>query len=667
MNDNLTKEMLGNGFFVSEMSTFNKELRATGMSAEDLFNKLLDLRRQANIGDVIMDFYNVITPKMNSLEQILQNDEYYRMSDKQLLDKVSKDISAINQKFEVFRGYLIAERNMIEQNQNLLDAKKELHNLDKNTTLTDEERTAEAIRLNNRIKACQNAYNEKRSFFYEQKALCNDTIKGLNVIDFKNDILKSFTTLENDCKGLTIKPETKEKVSEAIREMRFDTASFALDNIKAKNEFDYLCKRYGLGYDGVARSVPQSELENELANTENSELDEEKEEEKEIPTEKQEKEEEKEKSGDSGDQDSVKENEPSSAITVDPDKQIAIREPKEIDIPKNAKEGPSEEDPAKEEPKIKVVAKRACKWLNEHKKQILIAVGIALLIVAVIVALQYLIPAITTMLQTSQVASLSSAMVNNGALWHGAIASEQAALHGANTALASAIQTMTGAEAVFDTASGIWTLGGTELGQFASAAMANASTAANSLSAISKGALGLGIGGIGLTGLGAILPKKSAAYKSVIKKIKALKKNMKNMSHEEVQQMVSEIVAEINANANLTDNEKNKLTNKSQRVVTSSEKLVNAEDLESARYSLIAEEIKEFNKNLSNMSEEEVRDKIYKLIQKIKDSDSLTNDEKMLLVKKTKKVYGKFKKLNSSQNLEDVQEEVKEEQEERGR
>ena len=353
---------------------------------------------------------------------------------------------------------------------------------------------------------------------------------------------------------------------------------------------------------------------------------------------------------------------------MDPDKQIAVVDSKELDNPEPEKTTPNPNHPNEtKEPKIKVVAKRACKWINEHKKQILIAVGIALLIVAVIVALQYLIPAITTMLQTSQVATLSSAMMENGALWHGAIASEQAALHGANTALASTIQTLTGSQAIFDTATGIWTIGGTELSKFTAGAIANATTAAGAATSLTNGVMGLGIAGLGLTGIGALLPQKSTAYKNILKSIKDLKKNLTNMSHGEVQQKVAEIIAQINANANLTDSEKQRLTGKSNKLISKSEKLVDNDTLEASAYLDLNDEIKALNANIANMSEEEISEAIRGLITKIRNTNSLTKEEMEVLVKKTRKVYANYRKLMDERNMEQQVKDAQEQEEGRGR
>ena len=657
MNENLSEQFIGNGFFISDATTFNKELKATNMEPYDLLNKLLNLQKQANTSSSIVDFSKSMIEKMNNLEEILESDEYYRQSDKEILEKVSKDIAAINQKFEAIKHYLAAEENMLAHKQYLLDAKKKLYLLGKNTNLSDEERTSQTLKIREEIKACQASYDEYFKICNEQKAIYNKSVQGTNVVDFKNDLLKAINTLEDDCKGLAISQSTKEKVSKSIIDMRNVTAYYALDNIKSKNEFDALCKRYGLIYDGKIRNTTPSE-------------------EKKTTEEKIEKEEDLSKDGVHPEYTGpVKEGE--QIAVVDPKKEITTPEHTESEKEKEKTDTPDEiidtyttppttteenkEETKVEEPKVKVVARRACKWINKHKKQILIAIGISLLIVAVIVALQYLIPAITAMLKTGEVASLSSAMLNNGALWHGAIASEQAALHGANTALASAIQTMTGSQALFDVGTGIWTFGGTELSQFAASAVANAASATSAATAISNGVLGLGITGLGLTGLGAILPKaKSEAYKKILSSIKDLKRNIANMSHEEVEQKVAQIIAEIKSAEGLTESEKNRLINKSDKIIDKSASLEDVTEEKKDTYSTFATQIAEFEKNLSNLSKEEIKNYIYQLVPSIRENNDLTKEEKIALIDQIKAIYDKSKNISEIETLEPIQVEKEE-------
>ena len=207
--------------------------------------------------------------------------------------------------------------------------------------------------------------------------------------------------------------------------------------------------------------------------------------------------------------------------------------------------------------KIKVTGKRTLTWLNKHKKQILIALAIAAILAAIIAAFAYLMPAISSAMNLAEVSTLSSSMVNNAALWHGAEAATQAALHATNATLAQSLQGLAGAQAVFEAGTGVWTIGGTELTAFAANAAASAEAALASAATATNTVLGIGGAGLGLGIIGSLLPKyKSAKYKEFNTKIKDLENNG-NLTIEQLQALMKEI----QDSNELSDKEKARLLN----------------------------------------------------------------------------------------------------------
>lgn len=558
MNE-LGNQFTDNGFTITDASKFTKELKAMNMEPYDLLDKLLTLQKQANSKVTIVDFSKIMISKMDELADILESDENYKKSDAKVIQKINDGMKDINTHFEAIKAYLNAEEKVLQLKQDVLDIKRKIYELSKNPNITEQEKTAQTVKLTNEINSLKGPYEEALKHSNEQKTIYNNSVRGINVNDFKNELLTGINSLENDCKNLAISDDTKNKLSEVIQDMRNKTAFFAIDNIKSQNEFEALCSRFGIVYDGGDRSNA-----NIVSNTK----------------------EKKEQSKDDSKVADKEEENKEHTESVTPGKETTVQEQQNLDddaepiINNDNNNNPEDEVEyldTSNEPKIKVVARRACKWINKHKKQILIAVGIALLIVATIVALQYLIPAITTMIQSGQIASMTSAMLNNSALWAESIASEQVALHGANTALASAVQTMTGSEAVFNATTGIWTMGGTELGAFAAQMTANATNAVNAVTTISNGVLGLGISGLGLSGLAAVLPKaKSEQYYDLRNEIKTVRKNLKNLNHNSVTANIDEIKRKIN-NSSLSNDDKQRLINKANKVIDKSLGLVEEE------------------------------------------------------------------------------------------
>ena len=271
-------------------------------------------------------------------------------------------------------------------------------------------------------------------------------------------------------------------------------------------------------------------------------------------------------------------------LTELPKEYIELRDKTALKEKKKDKDTQTEDTPKKKS-RFKVIAKKTCKWLNEHKKQILIALGIAALAVAVIVAFQYLIPAITAAnnaaiaansanlaaMNASNLSSLTSTMVSNSTLWHSATAAEQVALHASNQGLASAVQALTGKAAVFG--NGIWTFGGTPLAELATTHATAASTAAaeataltaklasaqSAVTALSSKALTYGLTGLGLTGLGVILPNRKTKYEKYRKTINNIQKNRVYLSDDDLRDKLTELLDEVKDDEELRDSEKKDL------------------------------------------------------------------------------------------------------------
>lgn len=215
-----------------------------------------------------------------------------------------------------------------------------------------------------------------------------------------------------------------------------------------------------------------------------------------------------------------------------------------------------------EEP-IKVVKTSAWQWVKDHKKQILIALGITALSITTIVVLTQVLPALMASMKAAQVAGLASEMVTNGQMYFAASASEKLALHGANTALADVITSITGAANTFNTTTGVWTLGAQTLPEFAQSAAVAATAATSKLTTLTGISLAGGIGGLGSLGAGLMLPKKkSKAYKEIATQINNLNDAIDDLDESTLRSIAQEINNKIMFSNELTTNERNKLFRK---------------------------------------------------------------------------------------------------------
>ena len=218
--------------------------------------------------------------------------------------------------------------------------------------------------------------------------------------------------------------------------------------------------------------------------------------------------------------------------------------------------------PVEDEEPVKVVKTRVCDWIKSHKKQILIALGLTAIAIALVVIVTQLLPALLAAQQATQTAGLLSQMLSNGQLWFTSSLSEQAMLHSANTALASQVTSLTGMSTGFSASSGLWTIGGQALPSAAKAAITAALKAQTATKVATGISLGLGAVGLGGLGSGLLIGNKSESYKKYSAELKSLKENLSNISVEDLNSNLESLSEQITNDNSLKDKEKQVLLKK---------------------------------------------------------------------------------------------------------
>ena len=537
-----------NGFKIKDTKKLAKELY--GKDLDEFMNSLFALKEKTHETGII-EFSETFQKKLQKIDDIINNDEMFMASDSQKLETFKTNFKAVQNRFLIVQQYLMAESNVANHHKNIMDVSRRIHELDSISNLTEDEKNKVTFELIAGQKSCRDAYNEALAVLNEQKR----ELKGFSILDIRNDLLKEINNLDISSKELALNETSKKSLESIIAELRNDAALYDLETVKARDDFNILCEQCGLEYDA------SKDLSHEL---DEPDLDE--------PA--------KEKTD-------SEEKQPQELFTDGPANDGPANDVPSNDVPSNdgpSNDGPSNDGPANDGPandgptyentepvgnKIKVVAKKSWEWIKTHKKQILIAAGITALVVASIIAFQALIPAITSMMESSYISTLSTSMVNNGILWHSSVAAEQAALHAANQAGASIINVITGASTSFDAVTGVWTIGGQSLASFASAAAETAAVASAKVASLTALTQGTVIGGLGLTGLGLILPneKKSAEYKEIDKVIKNISRNIDNFQEEDVINQCNMIINYIHTSVHLSDKEKQVLLKKVERIL----------------------------------------------------------------------------------------------------
>lgn len=470
-----------------------------------------------------------LTTRINAIKEIFQNKLGYEFNN---------GLIRLNNKFKAVEGFFKVQQLMKENEEKLLEAQKEFEKVKNDDSLNVSYKSGLLYKYGVKINEYTSEKEELEADFTKARGIIKGKFISNDINQVKEELKKSVVDFNDLCKGLNLDYEQWQVLYEHNNKMLNDVDYF-WNYENNKKAYEDLCNQYG-----IIKNSNQKDKEMKIpTGTDNPE--------------------------DNPNEDAKKENEEQNDVSLpnaeQPNEHQVLKNEIE-EFQKNAKLPFSSEDKAmlqsirakvldenrpltnsertdlintinyldyengKTKPEsnagyndmqqdvpsqtqdggpIKVVSRNVWKWVKEHKKEILIALGLIALTIAVIVALQALIPAITAAINASQVSALSTAMVTNGNLWGSATVAEQVALHGGNTALAPFIQSLTGASAVYIPATGVWTIGGVELGQFASIAAAKAAAASAKVAALSATVVVTSIGGIGLLGAGLLSKSKN--------------------------------------------------------------------------------------------------------------------------------------------------------------
>ena len=149
-------------------------------------------------------------------------------------------------------------------------------------------------------------------------------------------------------------------------------------------------------------------------------------------------------------------------------------------------------------------------------------------------------------------------MVNNSLAWHSADTATQTILHANNITLAESLKNIAGIQSVYNNATGVWTIGGAELSNFAASAAVNAEATISGATSTIHNLLGItGIGTLGA--IGALITKnKSDEYQKYHDQIKQM-----GVMNEEEQK---NLILSIHNSPTLNYNEKTRLIKKATKI-----------------------------------------------------------------------------------------------------
>ena len=252
-NDQTKAFLNENGYTVKSVSKF---MDLDDSNLEKVVSDLNAYKIEMNKKVTTEDFGKELASGLEEIENVVNSDNYFAMSAnatefKNLLDRLKNETKS------VLGDYLKAEKILKEREENLKDIQRRVFALDKDKTLTDDERTEQAILLKKGLEKAKSDKEEALKFFEEQKRLAPEP-KALSVdeiINYRNDLLKSLAELDRACSKIIMdplsNPTTMEKLSSLIRNASYKIVIFGTDIERSKKEFDNLCDKYGLGVSNV--------------------------------------------------------------------------------------------------------------------------------------------------------------------------------------------------------------------------------------------------------------------------------------------------------------------------------------------------------------------------------------------------------------------------------
>lgn len=237
-----TSLLVENGFVIKNTDSFIRAIDNTNL--EDIINKLNVLSASASEGINIGDFVNKITERLNSIEGLTNSDPYFKSS------MGAKDfktlVASMKDKFALSKNCTRALEILNERRENLKDVNKRIIELKADNTLDDVTRTSETIKLSVALNHAKNATKEAEKFYDEQKKLYDESLKTFDVVEYKNELLKSINALDDSFRKLSMEPTTMDKMASLIRDTRDEIVVFGFEAQKSQREFDELCKKFGL-------------------------------------------------------------------------------------------------------------------------------------------------------------------------------------------------------------------------------------------------------------------------------------------------------------------------------------------------------------------------------------------------------------------------------------
>ena len=261
MNDDVFNLLGENGFVIDKTGEF---LKATeNIDLKTVVDELVELKnamdKKANEEVDVLTISKDIMNSVENIDFIIKGDELVKSSNEESLKRIDNAMAKFRESFRFIGEYIISERNLRQREEDYLAAKSDLgnaiKNIDQRTDLTPALKTREVLRLKNAEEVCKKAYIQAFDLFIENKKHYENSIKNVDIREFKDILSNIVYDLERIINSLSLNSKNKNEIEKIIREMKSITS-----NQELQEQFDALCQKYSLKYVGKEEAMVKDEF-----------------------------------------------------------------------------------------------------------------------------------------------------------------------------------------------------------------------------------------------------------------------------------------------------------------------------------------------------------------------------------------------------------------------
>lgn len=261
MNDEVFNLLGENGFVIDKTGEFLKATENVDLKTvvEELVELKSTLDKKANEEVDVLTVSKDIMNSVENIDFIIKGDDIVKSSSAESLKQITETMAKFKESFKFIGEYIASEKTLRQREEDYLAAKSDLENaiknIDQRTDLTPALKTREVLRLKNAEEVCKKAYIQAFDLFIENKKHYENSIKNVDIREFKDILSNIVYDLERIINSLSLNSKNKNEIEKIIREMKSITS-----NQELQEQFDALCQKYSLKYVGKEESMVKDEF-----------------------------------------------------------------------------------------------------------------------------------------------------------------------------------------------------------------------------------------------------------------------------------------------------------------------------------------------------------------------------------------------------------------------